>query len=70
MGTSHLISEQNSGSHSRKYHDEQRKELEIASQDAGTLGMTHVLAGKSSLDNDLITAPVPDAGDGEAESHS
>ena len=31
--------------------------------------MTHVLAGQSSLDDDLVTAPVPNTGDGQAKDH-
>ena len=69
MGAGNLVSEEDPGGHPGEDHDEEGQELEVASQDAGPLGVTHVLAGQCSLDNHLVTAPVPDARDGQTEDH-
>ena len=80
-----LVSEEDPGGHPGEDHDEEGKELEVAGEDAGPLGVAHVLAGKGALDddlmimiiimmmmiiiNDLVAAPVPDARDGQPEDH-
>ena len=68
--TTNFIFKQNSCCHSRKNHDEKWEKLQVSGKNACTLGMTHVLGGKSSLYNNLIRTPVPDGGDSKAKCHT
>ena len=69
MGAGHLISEEDPGRHPGEDHDEERQQLEVAGEDAGPLGVAHVFAGQSPLHNHLVTAPIPDTGDGQTKDH-
>ena len=50
-----LVSEEDPGGHPGEDHDEEGKKLEVAGEDAGPLGVAHVLAGERALDDDLMT---------------
>ena len=70
VSAGHLVSEQHPGRHPGEDHDEEREQLEVPGQDTGSLGVSHVLAGESSLNNHLVAAPIPDTGDGQTKDHA
>ena len=54
-----LTREEGPRDHARKYHEEERSELKVAGHDGSRLGMSQVLGGQRTLNDDLVAAPVP-----------
>uniref|UniRef100_A0A2D4MGW3 Uncharacterized protein n=1 Tax=Micrurus spixii TaxID=129469 RepID=A0A2D4MGW3_9SAUR len=68
--TRHSISVENAADHAWHHHQEHGQQLQVAAHDAASLDMGHVFPREASLDNDLVSAPIPQGQNAQAKDES